>query len=333
MQYRSAKGYTGWGQTGILFAFVGVGLILAAIIQLAIIIVAAGGPVLQKGDAMLKALYQPENLVWLQLSQVLGTFFLMFLPVAAYSLLCNGKSALWLGFSKRFDARQVILGFLIIFCANIVAQPLQEFSKFFVGHFPSFDRWAKQMEDAYNEQVIAISHLKGIGSLITAIFITAFFPALFEEMFFRGAVQNLLIRWWNKPILGIIVASIIFSFVHGEVYPFLSRIILGFALGMLYWQSKNIWVNVIAHFLNNSLFLVQLYVQSNGKEKFDLYKSDEHFPVWIQLVSIVIFYFLFVLFKRVSAKKRAQIEMDEQKLWIKSTPQYNLADSNPNTTN
>ena len=184
------------------------------------------------------------------------------------------------------------------------------------------------MEDAYNQQILAMSHLKSWGSLIIAIFITAFFPALFEEMLFRGAIQNLFIRWWKRPVLGIIIASLVFSFVHGEVYPFLSRAVLGFALGMLYWQSKNIWVNVIVHFLNNTFFLVQLFILSRNNEKFDLSKADDHSALWIQLLSIVVFYFLFVLFKKVSAKKRATIEMEEQKLWIKSTPQYNLADTN-----
>ena len=145
MQYRSAKGFTGWGQLGILFGFVGAGLIIAGIIQLFIglSLVSPGTPLLEKGDAIMKALFKPENITWLQVSQVAGTFFLMFLPVAAYSLICNGRSPLWLGFSKHLNLQQVALGFIIIYCANVVAQPLQEFSKWAIGHFPHADRLGK----------------------------------------------------------------------------------------------------------------------------------------------------------------------------------------------
>ena len=329
MEYRSAKGFTGWGQLGILFAFIGGGFIIAAIIQLVIgfSLIEKGLPPLQQGDAMLKALFKPENLGWLQISQVLSTFFLMFLPAVAYSLICNGKHPLWLGFSKRINLWQLILGVFIIYCANVVAQPLQELSKLIIAHSPHFDRWAKGMEDAYNQQVLAMSNLKSWPSLVIAIIVIAFFPALFEEMLFRGAIQNLLIRWWKKPFLAIIVTSLFFSFIHGEAYPFLSRAVLGFALGMLYWQSRNIWVNVGAHFLNNAFYLVQLFVVARGHEKPDISKIDDHFPLWIGISSAVIFYFLFVIFNKISTKNRNAIEMDEQKLWIKSTPQYNLAEN------
>jgi membrane protease YdiL (CAAX protease family) len=329
MEYRSVKGFTGWGQLGILFAFIGGGFIIAAIIQLVIgfSLIDKGLPALQQGDAMLKALFKPENLGWLQISQVLTTFFVMFLPAVAYSLICNGKYPLWLGFSKRINVWQLILGFCIIYCANVVAQPLQEFSKLVIGQFPRFDRWAKGMEDAYNQQVLAMSNLKSWSSLVIAIIVIAFFPALFEEMLFRGAIQNLLIRWWKKPLLAIIVTSVLFSFIHGEAYPFLSRAVLGFALGMLYWQSQNIWVNVGAHFLNNAFYLVQLFIVARSSGKTDISKIDDHFPLWIGILSAVIFYFLFVVFKKISARNRNGIEMDEQKLWIRSTPQYNLAEN------
>lgn len=329
MKYRSARGFSGWGQTGILVAFIGAGLIIAGIIQLGIgfSLINSNIPLDQKGDAMLKALFKPENTGWLQASQVISTFFLMFLPTVIYSLICNGNHPLWLGFSRRINLWQIVLGFFIIYCANVVAQPFQDLSKQIIAHFPHFNKWAQGLEDTYNQEVMAMSSLKTWRSLVLAIITIAFFPALFEEVLFRGGIQNLFIRWWKKPLLGIIITSVIFSFIHGEAYPFLSRVILGFALGMLYWQSKNLWVNIIAHFLNNAFFLVQLFIVAHGSNKPDLSKLDDQFPLWLGLVSIIAFYFLFVLFKKVSAKNRSKIEMDETRLWIKSTAQYNLADT------
>ena len=330
MKYRSAKGFTGWAQVGILIGFVGVGLIIAGIIQLLIgkLLIGPNIPVQQMGDAMMKALFKPENAIYLQLSQVTGTLFLMFLPTVGYSLLCNGKDKLWLGFSRHINLKQVALGFLIIYCANVVANPAADLSRQVLLHFPGLNKWAQELESSYNDQVMAMSNLKSWGDLAIALVIMAFLAAVFEEMLFRGVVQNLFIRWSKKPWLSIIATALLFSFIHGSVYLFLSRAVLGFALGLMYYQSKNLWVNIIAHFLNNAVAVIQLFVITRSNEKVDISKLEDRFPLWVELLSIVIFYALFLLFKKVSAANRAKIETDEQKLWIRSTPNYNMAETN-----
>jgi membrane protease YdiL (CAAX protease family) len=325
MNYRSAKGFSGWGQVGVLLGFLGAGLIFAVLTQylIGLPLVNAALPLDQQLQAMAKALLLPENAFYLQLSQALGTFLLLFLPAISYMHVCHGKDVLWLGFSKRINIGQVFLGFCIIFCANIVANPIADLSKNVFGLFPHLDKWAQSLEDDYSNIVTAMSGLKGTGGVVTAIIVMAFLPALFEEMIFRGALQNLLVRWWKKPLPAIIFASLVFSFIHGSAYLFLSRAILGFALGWMYYRSKNLWVNIIAHFLNNTVVVIQLLLMAHSKAKPDMSKLDEQWPMWIELASIAVFYGLFILFDKVSAKNREKIETDEQKLWIKSTPQYN----------
>jgi membrane protease YdiL (CAAX protease family) len=330
MHYKSAKGYTGWAQLGILIGFVSIGLILTGIIQLIIgkSLISPGTPVQEMGNEMMKALFKPENVGYLQLSQIAGTIFLMFLPSVIYSLVCNGKNKLWLGFSKYINIKQVLLGFLIIFCANIIASPAADLSKEIISHFPSLDKWAQGLENDYNNQVMAMSNLKSWGQLVTAIVIMAFFPALFEEIFFRGAIQNLFLRWWKNPWLSIIVTALVFSFIHNSVYLFISRAILGFALGLMYYQSKNLWVNIIAHFLNNCVAVIQLFAITRSSEKIDISKLNDHFPIWIELLCLLVFYLLFFLFKRVSVSNREKIEVDEQKLWTKPPSNYKMQQTN-----
>ncbi|MBK7557477.1 MAG: CPBP family intramembrane metalloprotease [Chitinophagaceae bacterium] len=82
-----------------------------------------------------------------------------------------------------------------------------------LSYFPDLYVMGQKMESAYTEQVMALSNLKSWGEFVMAIVIMAFFPALFEEIFFRGAVQNLLERWWQKPLLAIIATSrLVFTF-------------------------------------------------------------------------------------------------------------------------
>lgn len=316
MEYRSVKGFTGWGQLGILLVFLGAGFILAALAQLVIVlqILPAGTAMSNMGDEMMKAMMKPENVGYARLSQVLGTFFLLFLPSVLYMIICHGKNKFWLGFNKHINAQQIILGFFLIFLANIIANPLADISKALLENFPRLFALGKSMEDAYTQQVMALSNLKSWGEFFMAIVIMAFFPALFEEVFFRGALQNLLERWWKMPLLAIIVTSLVFSFIHMSVYLFLSRAVLGFVLGLMYQRSKNLWVNIVAHFLNNTVAVIQLFWLSKHQTKIEVDKLDPKIPLWGGLIALAITYGLFLLFEKVSVKNRKQIAFEEQDL-------------------
>ena len=319
MQYKSVKGYTPLAQLGILLAFLVVGFILAAVAQLIISVKMLPADVPQKDleNAIIKAMLDPKNVGLARLAQVLGTFFLLFIPAVLYSWVTNGKNKFWLGFNNYLNAYQVIIGFLIIFAANILASPIADFTKDIVADFPSLDLIAKKMEAVYNEQVMALSNLRSWPEFLMAIVIMAFFPALFEEVFFRAGLQNLLVRWMGTPVIAIIITSLVFSLIHMSVYLFLSRAILGFVLGLMYHRSKNIWVNVIAHFLNNAIAVAQLFWMSTQNKKVDLTKLDPEIEWWYGLIAVVALIFLFRLLNKYSIKNRVKIEAKEALLYAK----------------
>jgi len=317
MEYRSVKGLTGAAQLGILLIFLGGGFLLAGAVQILIgmQLIPSGLPVDKMAEAILKAMMDPANITYARLSQVLGTFCLLFIPALFFLIVCHGKNFFWLGFNKHINAKQVLLGFFLIFLANIIAQPLADLSKMVISNFPNLTATAKQMENTYTEQVMALSNLKSWGEFFMAIVIMAFFPALFEEIFFRGAVQNLLERWWKMPLLAVLVTSLLFSFIHMSIYLFLSRAVLGFVLGLMYQRSKNLWVNIVAHFLNNTVAVIQMFWISRHAVKVEVDKLDPEIPMWGALIALAITYGLFVLFEKVSSKNRKQIAFEEQDLY------------------
>ena len=316
MQYRSVKGFTGWGQLGILLAFIGAGIVVTWIVQVVIFmqLIPTGMPIDKMGDEIKKSILKPENISYIRVSQVLGTFTLLFLPAIFFMLVCHGKNKFWLGFNKHINAQQIVLGFFLIFLANIIANPLVDLSKMLLTHLPNLYATGIRMEAEYTEQVMALSNLKSWGEFFMAIVIMAFFPALFEEIFFRGAIQNLLERWWKMPLLAILVTSLLFSLIHMSVFLFLSRAVLGFVLGLMYQRSKNLWVNIIAHFLNNTVAVIQLFWISRHQTKIEVDKLDPKVPLWGGLIALAITYGLFVLFEKASTKNRKQIAFEEQDL-------------------
>lgn len=332
MEYKSVKGYSGLGQFGILLVFLGLGFILAGGAQLLIAfqLIPAGTGLQDMGDALIKALMLPENIGYARFAQVLGTFLLLFVPAVLYSLVTNGRNPFWLGFNKYINSYQVLIGFMIIFAANLMASPLAELSRYVVSFLPSLDTLAQELETAYNDQVMALSNLKSWPEFIMAIAIMAFFPALFEEVFFRGTLQNLLVRWWKAPLAAILVTSLFFSFIHLSVYLFASRAILGFILGLLYHKTKNIWVNVIAHFLNNLIAVSQLFMMSNQKEKMDVSKLDPEMPWWIGVIALAILVFLFKLLDKYSARNLEKIDVKEKLIMAEENVYQPFANSEKN---
>lgn len=318
MSFKSVKGYSPGGQLGILFLFLIVGFILAAIAQLAIgmQMIPAGTSVMDP-EAIMKAMLDPKNVGLARLAQVFGTFFLLFVPAVMYNLVTNGPDKFWLGFNNHLNIFQVLIGFAIIYSANLFAAPIADLSKAIVANFPSLDQMARKMEAAYNEQVLALSNLRSWPEFLTAVVIMAFFPALFEEVFFRGALQNILVRWLNRPILAIIVTSLLFSFIHMSIYLFLSRAILGFVLGLMYHKSKNIWVNVIAHFLNNAIAVAQLFWMSSRNKKIDIESLDTDVAWWVGVLALCALAGLFFLLQKYSILNRMKIAEKEEALYAK----------------
>ena len=186
---------------------------------------------------------------------------------------------------------------------------------------------ASNMEILYNKQVAALSNISNWQEYIIALFIMAFFPAMFEEVFFRGAVQNLFTKWWRNPLLSILVTAFIFSLIHMSIYLFLSRLMLGFVLGLMYHQTKNIWVNIVAHFINNGLALTSIFALRMKNEKVDFNKLDPHIHWSLGLVALVALAGLFLMLNKYSAKNRAKIEARENLLIAEANP-YNAIANN-----
>ncbi len=313
--YRSVKGLSGFAQLGVLLAFMGFGFILAGIAQFAIAmqIVPAGESIMKEG-VLMNALLNPENVAAARIAQVIGTLCLFFIPAYLFSIVSDGASFWWLGFNKHFNIRQIFLAFFIILAASISAAPLADISKNIVQHFPKLNAFAQNLEDAYNAQVKVLSNLKSWPEYVVALAIMAFFPAMFEEVFFRGVLQRFFEKWWRSPWLAIIVSAFIFTLFHSSVYLFATRMVLGIVLGFIFFKTRNIWINIIAHFLNNAIALTQMFVLSKQNKPIEVDKLDPHLH-WIwSAVTFIILIFLCYMISKISGSLREHIDSKEATL-------------------
>ncbi|WP_173297170.1 CPBP family intramembrane glutamic endopeptidase [Thermanaeromonas sp. C210] len=85
------------------------------------------------------------------------------------------------------------------------------------------------------------------------IFFLMALTAVAEEIFFRAALQSLLMQWLSSVPLGIGASAAFFAVFHFRYLkkPVLGVSVLGYglALGWLYWYTRSIWTAVWSHFL------------------------------------------------------------------------------------
>lgn len=87
------------------------------------------------------------------------------------------------------------------------------------------------------------------------IFIFMFIAALFEEVLFRGIIQNLLFIFTNHQWVAILSTALLFMAFHIQYFKkpimLLNITIPSLVFGWLYFKTNNILVPVFVHFIMN----------------------------------------------------------------------------------
>jgi len=305
MAHLATKRFNYWNQLAVLIGLVGVGLIIGGAIALIlpfIVDLNAGIKMTTNSAQFIDRLLKPENAGLLRWITFITSFFMFFLPTVLYALICHKKPFVHLGFKTNSNIKSAGVVILIMLAALPLVSALQDLTTLLPWSKAALLKF-KLAEDAYNQQVAVIARMDNFTDYIISVLVIAFLPALFEETLFRGGIQNLLSRWFKKPILAIIVTSIIFSAIHGSYLGFLSRFALGFVLGWIYYRTGNIWLNIIGHFFNNAFAVTAMYLFTKAGQHPDPSKMDGQIPLWVGLASIAALYGLFSFFNKVIEKE------------------------------
>lgn len=185
---------------------------------------------------------------------------------------------------------------LIVICSFGVTGLMGDINEW----IPIPKKWAtyfQGLEDAYYKEVFALMQMHGLSDLIVSILLVAALPAFLEELYFRGCLQTIFVKWFKNPTLAIIVSSVIFSAIHMSYYGFLPRFFLGMALGYIYYWGKDIKLNMFLHFINNAVSVIGIYTLS-VKHQLTKEKMDETFPWYIGIVALLVFLYAFFQFKK-----------------------------------
>jgi membrane protease YdiL (CAAX protease family) len=302
---RNSKDFSYFAQFGILLGLIGAGMIVGSILSVFAWLTMTGRSILSMETEMLKPQYYNVTMV----IQTVSTFFLFFVPVYFFALICYRKPLKFLGINSNINLKQVLLMIGILLLTFPLSGALAELNKV----IPIPAAWAtkfKLMEDSRSAQEAALININSFPKYIISLIVIGLLPGLFEEIVFRAGIQNLLTRWFKLPAIAILITAIVFSLVHISYYGFLVRFALGIILGLIFYLSGNIWLSALFHFLYNGLQVTALYLYTLAGSK-DQKDIEENFPIWAGIVALVLIIYLFVEFRKTSLIQKGKIPEDD----------------------
>jgi membrane protease YdiL (CAAX protease family) len=202
-----------------------------------------------------------ESLKW---SQIITSVAFFFFPAFLFAVFTfRSKQFYFLGFRNPEKPNMFILAAI---CALVVLPAM-----FWLGQLNQglpISEQLRELEKTAGKTMETILKVNSPLDVVINLIVVALVPAFCEEIFFRGAVQRVLIHLTKSPWAGIIITGVLFSAMHFQFLGFLPRAVLGIVLGVLYWYSGSLWTSIIAHFVINAVQVIAVsympkYVNEN----------------------------------------------------------------------
>lgn len=160
--------------------------------------------------------------------------------------------------------------------------------------------WMRTQEDASNDLIKKVVMVDHIGLLFVNIIVLAVFPAVAEEYYFRGSLMHIFNRIFKNIHVTIWVTAIIFSAIHVQFFGFFPRVILGAFFGYMLIWTNNIWVPILAHFVNNAIVTVLAFYYTTQGKTFDELQTFDSYSIFVYLGSFMLTAVIAVLFYKKS---------------------------------
>ena len=280
----------------ILFGCLGVGILVAGGLTFVLLKPLTGIDPLEIQH--LKMDSQNEINAW-RIMFALNSLGVFFLPAFIFSKVYDKPSFPNIGFRSVALTNLILAAALISFSLPAI-NALSIWNK--AIHFPaalkSLEESFQAMSKDYDKQILKIIDMPNVSVLMLNLVVMAFLPALVEEFFFRGCLQQIFQQWFKNFFVAALVTAIIFSAFHFDFYGFLPRVALGLILGWLFAKTGSLWPGIFAHFFNNAMAVVFTYVGQHSTIKKNYATEDLNIPMWTGLISLVIVIYLVSKLKR-----------------------------------
>ena len=187
------------------------------------------------------------------LLSALMSFFTLVLPFALFLLIGNRRLEDSVLVEKVGFFQGLLLALAGLFLciimnipANIISTLLEELG----------------LNGASNTSNMSVDSLADVLTLILSVVLVA---PITEEFAFRGVTVAVMRRWGDWT--AVIFSALLFAFAHYSFQGMPVVLAGGFVMALLYIWTRNIWVTIFVHFLNNLVASLPLIVEFYAGEQ------------------------------------------------------------------
>lgn len=215
-------------------------------------------------EAIKSFLANPEGataLGTLKVLQIFTAMGLFLIPAMVFSQLFSPLPTLFLRLSNPVKPLFLVAAAALF----VVFIPITDAISWFTQdvHLPEFlsdyETEVRESSSRTQELISGFLEMNSFGDFAFNLFLLAILPAFAEEFFFRGVLQELLLRKTHKMHLAVWVGALAFGLMHNQLFSLLPLVVLGAMLGYLKEWTGSLWPSILAHFVNNGSIVVVMY--------------------------------------------------------------------------
>lgn len=261
--------------------------------------------VYQGGGAILVTIFNSilpfDSIFNMRLAQFLTQLLFLAIPTYLFVRL-HTQDVLTFTFLKNTPKIHSAI-YVLIPISMLVVQP-------FIQYLGGLERQIPWPQEMVNLRTLMENMLKEIVTAKTPMeflfvaLVVSVAPALTEELFFRGYLQRNLSRAIKGPWLFVLTGTI-FGLFHFNPFQASGLIILGIYFSFLVWITRSLWTGIIAHFVNNFMAALVLFLNEYLQMNWDFADptADVDIPFSFVAFSLVIFGSIIVLIIKLSPPK------------------------------
>lgn len=251
---------------------------------------------------------------------MLGIMQLVFVLCAIFAAALRFRGALFrnIPLTPLRIRHAVIIGLMVFplaFTSSKLAEVFRESWNEAAERFPRLEK----LEPI--EAIELLSQVAGEASFLMLLLVIAVAPAIGEEVVFRGVIGRGLTARWGLAA-GVLMTSVLFAIVHGDVVHAVGVVPLGIMMHVSYLATRSFWAPVLFHFANNALATTGLKVAALAGAAEQAAVEPPDLPFWVYLAAGVCVVMLATLLWRT----RVRFRLPDGSVW---NPGYSAVERPP----
>ncbi|MBI3510657.1 MAG: CPBP family intramembrane metalloprotease [Bacteroidetes bacterium] len=224
--------------------------------------------------------------------QVISEILFFMIPAMVYANIFPMERFSFFRHGVKVDLRILLIGILVMI---LIIPGLDAIAQYVEMKLMNPD--LKIMQETGQQASDWMESMPDAGNLFIVILVSGLVPAVCEELFFRGCIQQVMIEWTKKKNISVFVTALFFAFIHFNPAGFLSIFLAGLILGYAFLWTGSLRTNVLMHFFFNATSILIEYGNQHSKAV-----HDWEMPMMVVAVTMLLgagsFFFLWKFSKK-----------------------------------